>query len=319
MRRISLRKVLFALLLFTGCRPPALGDVVVRVAGEPILVSDFLQAYRRDGSKFGPVAARDRGRLLQVKESLLEDLIQKKILAKEAAKEGITVPEEELEQEIRRSKSRYTEKDFQKVLEARGIDYAVWREVKRNHLLTHRLLEEKVFTKIQVPEEKIKEYYETHQEEFTQPESVRVRQILTDTREKADEILAKLKKDENFARMARAYSLAPDRKQGGDLGFIVRGSFPKEFEVCFDLKVGELSPVVPSLYGFHLFKVVEKRPEQKLTLDEVRGQIEEWLKEEAREETFEKYYAEIKSHYPVEVDGKVLKGIVLPAEPSPAE
>src|SRR4030095_8841252 len=94
------------------------------------------------------------------------DLIQKKILAKEAAKEGLNVTEEELEQEIRHSKSRYSEKDFQEILKARGIDYTAWREVKRNHLLTNHLLQEKVFAKIEVPEDALKEYYQGHQEEF---------------------------------------------------------------------------------------------------------------------------------------------------------
>src|SRR4029453_12995710 len=305
--------ILFVSLALAGCQPPAPTQPVARVAGEPILVGDLIQAYRREGAKFGTEVFKDRKRLLQVKESLLEDLIQKKILSKEAAKEDLTVPDEELEQEIRHSKSRYTEKDFQEMLKSKGIDYAVWREVKRNHLLANRLLQEKVFAKIQISEEGLKEYYQAHQEEFTQPESVRVRQILTDTREKAEDILAKLKKDENFPRMARAYSLAPDRKQGGDLGFITKGSFPKDFDVCFDLKVGELSPIVSSLYGFHLFKVVEKRPEQKLPFEEVRGQIEEWLKEKAREEAFQGYYEELKKRSPVEIDQKVLKAVVLPA------
>jgi peptidyl-prolyl cis-trans isomerase C len=292
-----------------GCSPPGPKEVLARVAGEPILVADLLQAYYREGDKFGPDAAKDKKRFLAVKETLLEDLIQKKILTKEAVKEGIAVSEEDLEHEIRVYKSRYTERDFQKVLEERKIDYAIWREVKRTNLMTDRLLEKKLFGDLKIPEEEIKKYYEEHQEQFTQPESVRVRQILTDTKEKADSIHEKLEKGENFARLARALSIAPDRKQGGDLGFITRGSFPKEFEICFDLKVGELSPVVSSLYGFHIFKVVEKRSEIKLPLEEVRDQIEEWLKEQAREAAFQSYYEGLKKNYPVEIQQRVLKRV----------
>jgi parvulin-like peptidyl-prolyl isomerase len=175
--------------------------------------------------------------------------------------------------------------------------------------MADHLLEKKLFRDLKVSVEEIKKYYEEHQGEFTLPESVRVRQILTDTKEKADTIREKLEKGENFARLARALSIAPDRKQGGDLGFITRGSFPKEFEVCFDLKVGELSPVVSSLYGFHLFKVVEKRSETKLPLEEVRDQIEEWLKEQVREAAFQSYYEDLKKNYPVEIEQRVLKRV----------
>src|SRR5262245_35087329 len=222
-----------------GCSPPGPKEVVARVAGEPILVSDLLQAYDREGDKFGPDAVKDSKRFLALKEKLLEDLIQKKILNKEAVKEGISVSEEDLEQEVRNYKSRYTERDFQKILESRNINYAVWREVKRTNLMIDRLLEKKLFGDIKVSDEEIKKYYEEHQGEFTLPESVRVRQILTDTKEKADSIREKLEQGENFARLARALSIAPDRKQGGDLGFITRGTFPKEFDICFDLKLGE--------------------------------------------------------------------------------
>jgi parvulin-like peptidyl-prolyl isomerase len=283
--------------------------VVARVAGEPIVVSDLIQSIYREGEKFGPEATGDPQRFLKMKQALLEDLIQKKILMKEALSQGVNVTEEDLEKEIRKFKSRYTEQDFQKVLEKRHIDYQTWREIKRINLMTDHLVQEKLFAKVEVPEDKIREYYDQHREEFTQPESVRVRQIVTETRGAAEAILQKLKAGENFARMARDLSIAPDRLQGGDLGFIPRGTFPKEFEICFDLKEGELSPIVSSLYGFHIFKVIEKRPEKLLPLEEVKPQIEEWLQENAREEAFQKYYQDLRKKYPVEITESVLKRI----------
>jgi parvulin-like peptidyl-prolyl isomerase len=285
---------------------------VARVAGEPIVVSDVVQAINREGGKFGPEAGKDSKRFLKMKESLLEDLIQKKILLKEAVAKGVSVTDEDLEKEIRKFKSRYTERDFQKILEKRNIDYDSWREVKRINLMTDRLVEEKLFTNLEVSEEKIKDYYDQHQQEFTQPEAVHIRQIVTENRGTADAILKKLKEGDNFARLARDLSIAPDRLQGGDLGFISRGSFPKEFEVAFDIKVGELSPIVSSLYGFHIFKVIEKQPEKLLPLDDVKDQIEEWLRENAREEAFQNYYQDLRKKYPVEIRMRVLKAIPAP-------
>lgn len=308
-KRVQTRAFIFFLFvtLVVGCSPPKPTDVVARVGGDPIYVKDLSQAFYREGDKFGPEPEKDKKRFLKIKEQLLEDLIQKKILIREAKTQGVEIAEPELEEEIKKYKSRYTEREFQKILEERKIDYGTWREIKRMNLVIDHLLREKLFSQMTVPEEKLREYYEQHRDEFTRPEAVRIRQIVTDTKEKAEEILKRLKQGENFARVARDLSLAPDRKQGGDLGFVPRGSFPKEFEICFDLKVGELSPIVSSLYGFHIFKVVEKRSQEQVPFDEVKGQIEEWLKEKAREEAFDNYYKNLKGKIPVEVNRWTLK------------
>lgn len=299
------------LLGFVACAKPGMEDEVARVDGDVIRVKDLLQALYREGSKFGDDFEKKSKRFLAVKREVLEDLIQKKILEKEAQKEGVELGEQELEQEIKKYKSRYNELEFQKILEARHIDYNTWREVKRLHLLTSKLVREKIFSDIEVPEEQLKTYYETHVEEFTRPESVRVRQILTDTREKAEALYERLKAGENFARLAHDYSQSPDRNQGGDVGYIVKGRFPKEFDICFDLKVGELSLIVSGLYGFHIFKVTEKKPEEQLSYDQVKDQIREWLTAQAREEAFKKYYEELRKKYPVEVNEWVLKKIKI--------
>jgi len=286
-------------------------DEVARVAGDPIRVKDVVQAFYRERAKFGENAEKDSKRFLEIKKQILDDLIQKKILEKEALKEGVQIGEEELEAEIKKYKSRYNEREFQEILEARNIDYTDWREVKRVNLLTDKLVRGKLFADIEVPEMSVREYYEAHLEEFTRSEAVRIRQILTDTQEKADALYARLKAGENFARLAHDYSLSPDRNQGGDVGYVARGHFPKEFELCFDLKIGELSPIVSSLYGFHIFKLIEKKPEERIAYEQVKGQIEGWLRDQLREEAFKKYYGELRQKYPVEVKEWVLKRIKI--------
>ncbi len=303
--------LLIFIFFLVSCKNPKPGDVIARVDGEPILVSDWRQAYFREGEKFGDQASHDSSRILLIRKKLLEDLIQKKLLVKEAIRQGVSVSNEEVEKEIRKYKSRYTEGDFQKELEARKIDYETWKQVKRDNFLIDRWVEEKLVPVLEIPEEKIREYYQNHLEEFTRPESVRARQILTDTREKAESILQKIKEGENFAHLARRLSIAPDRKQGGDLGFISRGILPPEFDRCFEMKEGEVSEIIPSLYGFHIFKLIEKAPRKTLDFEEVRGQIEDWLRQEGRQQALEKKYQELRQHYQVEVQEWMLKKIKI--------
>ncbi len=83
--------------------------------------------------------------------------------------------------------------------------------------------------------------------------------------------------------LAREHSLSPDARQGGDLGFFPRGVMPPPFdEVCFSLKPGQLSGVVRSSYGFHLFKLLEKRPARRRPLEEVAPSIAARLLAERR-------------------------------------
>ena len=302
------------ILLTTSCAPPQPEDVIAKVEGDPIVVQEIIQGIYREKNKWPDQALQDPKKFLDFKYQILDSLIQQRILVQEAQKAKVEISEEDLNQEIRNFKSRYTEKDFQAVLKSRGIDYSIWLDFKRHQLLANRFLEEKVFSNISVSEDEIQQYYHQHQKEFTSPESVHVRQIVTDNRGSAEAILERLKKGENFARLAHDLSIAPERLEGGDLGFVSREGFLKEFEICFDLKEGELSPIIPSLYGFHIFKVIEKHPETLLTLEQVSGQIKDWLIRDKREDWFQSYYQKLKNQYKVEVHSWSFKKIQMPLE-----
>ena len=95
-----------------------------------------------------------------------------------------------------------------------------------------------------------------------------------------------------FPDLARRYSLSPDARVGGDLGFFARGTMPPAFdEVVFKLNVGGTSEVVSTEYGFHLFRVLEKKPGRKREFTEVRGVIEERMLASLRSEAQKAYVA----------------------------
>jgi parvulin-like peptidyl-prolyl isomerase len=290
-----------------GCRPPVSKIVVAEVADQVITVQDLRQAYFREGEKFGVDVETSPSPSPSIKQQLLDQLIQEEILYQEALKSGIHISEEEMEGEIRKFKAGYSEKSFQEMMQKRHIDYEGWREVKRKRFFIHRFLEKKLFSQASVSEDRIKEYYDRHQTEFTRSEAVRVRQIVTDTLEKAESLRKRIQAGENFAHLARTLSISPDRDQEGDIGWISRGTFPKEFEICFDLKVGAVSKVIPSPYGFHVFKVMDKTPQKALTLDEARSQIDAWLKAEEREKIFQNFYQNLKKSYKVQIKTSVLE------------
>jgi len=114
---------------------------------------------------------------------------------------------------------------------------------------------------IAVEEEEINEYYELHKREFLQPERIKVSQILLETEEKAREVLERVKtsSEEDFRKIAIAESIGPEAPRGGEMGVFKVGDLPFEIEkVVLSLKEGEISSIVASSYGYHIFKLDKK-------------------------------------------------------------
>jgi len=153
---------------------------------------------------------------------------------------------------------------------------------------------EKFGAETEISDAEIEEYYSVYRDRrFREPEQVRFRQIFIDlpegapeeekakARERIDEILEEARSGTDFAELAKEHSDDPSAAQGGDMGFITRGQIAPLIEnTVFALEPGELSGVVESAYGLHLFEVEEKRSETVKSLEEVRDEIVAALKSE---------------------------------------
>ncbi len=130
--------------------------------------------------------------------------------------------------------------------------------------------------KIDITDEEVKEYYELHKREFLRPERVRVSQILLKTEGKAVEILERVKSadGETFREIAREESSGVEASKGGEMGLFEMGQLPYEMEkVVFSLKAGEISPVVQSSYGYHIFRLDEKLEPELVPKDSAFSEI----------------------------------------------
>jgi parvulin-like peptidyl-prolyl isomerase len=105
-------------------------------------------------------------------------------------------------------------------------------------------------------------------------------------RTQAEQLLARLRKGEEFAKLAREYSQdAGSAARGGDLGLVPKGQTVPAFDtVAFALKPGELSSVVQTPFGFHILKVVEHRAARQVPLPEASDQIRRFLTEQQRQQ-----------------------------------
>ena len=130
----------------------------------------------------------------------------------------------------------------------------------------------------------------------------KARHILVASEDEAKAVIRRLKAGEDFAKVADEVSKDPGSK-GGDLGWFERGQMPPVFdEVVFKLSVGGTSEVVSTEYGFHLFRVVEKRPAQRRTLDEARGEIAEKLRRQKRARAQEEYVRALRDRAKIQIE-----------------
>ncbi|MFH1381013.1 MAG: peptidylprolyl isomerase [Candidatus Omnitrophota bacterium] len=187
----------------------------------------------------------------------------------------------------------------------------VFEEAKRKILIA-RLLKDQVDGKVQVAEEDVDIYYDENKDKFTMPEVLRASHILVKTKEDAQDILVELSNGRNFEDLARARSVDPTAKNGGDLGHFTKNQMVPEIdEVCLKLQVGEISDVVKTNFGYHIVKLTERREPRVKSMDEVHDNIEQALMRQKKALLFNEYVEKLKEQSQITIDNKILETISL--------
>ena len=195
---------------------------------------------------------------------------------------GLHPADEELKAYYERNKATYNNA----IPEKRQIKYVVVDSAKIAAAAT-------------VTDQDLQAYYDQHRDEYRVPEQVKVSHILiktplpapgskedekaiADARAKAEGVLKELKAGGDFSKLAEKYSDDPgSAKSGGELGWIGRGRTVPEFEkAAFSLAKGQTSDLVKSSYGFHIIRVEDKHDAHLKTLVEVKGEVEEKVKQQ---------------------------------------
>jgi peptidyl-prolyl cis-trans isomerase D len=183
-----------------------------------------------------------------------------------------------------------TDADLKAFLEKHKDRYRTAEQRKIKYLLVDRM---KTRAKIKIPETELKAEYERRRTSFQVPEQVTVAHILikadpdkgaaadADARQKAEALVARLKKGEDFAKLANENTEDPSGKgSGGQLPPFGRGQMVPEFEqAAFDMKPGEIRGPIKTQFGYHILKLTAKTPPHVRPFEEVREQINSELAE----------------------------------------
>jgi parvulin-like peptidyl-prolyl isomerase len=301
----------FALLALAACPPqgPAKQDpnVVVMVNGEVVSRAEFERVLSRESQAMEGNAPRTPEQVEPFKQALLETLIERALLLQAARAANVAITSEEVDRRVLALSSEYPAGTFDEALTRSGTSRAALMRSTREQLTIEKLLSQEVHSRVAVSEEQIRRYYEEHAAEFTEPEQVHAQQIVVKGLDEAKRVQQQLWQGKKFNELAMRYSLSPDARVGGDLGFFARGTMPPAFdEVVFKLNVGGTSEVVSTEYGFHLFRVIEKKPSRKRELDEVRQAIEARLLTTLRAEAQKAYVEGLRAKATITVNNETL-------------
>jgi len=267
--------------------------------------------WRRFASTGQPVS---NSQLSEMEKKVLENLIDRELLFQETQARGIKVEEGAINEQIKTLKKRFPdEEQFKSALVRMNLSEADVRSQIGKGLAIQTFIGKEFEEKASVSGKEAKAYYDNHPESFKQPEQVHAKHILIKVAPEADEsqksaahkkieaIQEKLKKGEDFATLAREVSEGPSSVKGGDLGYFGRGQMVKPFQdAAFALAPGEVSGIVETRFGYHLIKVIEKKPETIIAYDEVKAELQEYLKGKKVETHLNTYIKELKGKAKVE-------------------
>ncbi len=250
--------------------------------------------------------------LQQARKAVIDKLIDKKLLIQEAKKHNLRVSDEEVENALQRilANNKKNMEQFRQEIGSMGLNEKQYREDLREQILSSKLINYEIRSKVIIPEDKIIDYYDTHYTEQLGSGSYYILQIgctwgsknrngVTATQaaakakaEKAHELAVK---GEDFKELARKYSDLPSANDGGDLGTFQANEIAAYMrDAITSLKAGEITPIIESDNGYQFFKlvssetgkIVPKAPykavkdeiQEKLYQQEMAIRFKDWLK-----------------------------------------
>ena len=262
--------------------------VVATVDGDPITLAEFEERFLRAGIK------PERDVELEVKQDFLNRLIERKMILKEAQRRRIKIGLPEINKRVEGLRAE-NGKDVKETLAGLGIDFEKWKADVWEDMMIERLLAREVNRQIPVPAAEVRRYYQANIVEFDKPEQVHVRQIVVTTDSEAQKLLELLHAGADFRQLAREKSTAPEAERGGDLGYFAMGDMPAEFNVVFGLQKGGLSGIVKSPYGYHLFKLEDRRKAGRISVEEASREIEDRIRKEKEDRRYKAWLRELRA------------------------
>jgi peptidyl-prolyl cis-trans isomerase C len=257
-------------LLFTACARREESDVVARVGGSVLTADEF---YASIPEQLLAVMS------LEDQEEALKTWVKTELLYQGGVRSGL-----DEDDPIRRR----------------------LREIERE-LVAEEYIKRFMAEVPDVTDEEARRYFEGHRSDYAL--QVRLAHILVRSRPEAERALGQIRSGTPFETVVANVSIDQTASLGGDLGYMRRGDMIHELEeVAFELKVGEVSDVLPSSYGYHIVKILDRHPGAgQPSFDSRYASVMNFLTSQRRRRAFDDKLAELSGRAVVVVDTAALR------------
>jgi len=288
-------------------------EVIARVNGNPVSGRDLEALIRRELASIGnpewkTLRAEYRTELLY---SGVTSLINSRLIYEKAVSAGTKPTGEEVDAEVQAIAKNYSsDAEMNAALARQFLDRDSLKQKLEQELTIAKYLNSLAQTVTVAPEE-ISKYYSENPEMFAHPDLVRASHILllseekpeldAQVKERAESLLARAKKGEDFAKLARENSVDSTASEGGDIGYVTKEVLESDFaNAVFSMSVGEIR-LIKSRYGYHVVKLTDKKPEGVAKLDEIREDLSNLMKREKAQAELAKLLGQLQEQAKIEI------------------
>jgi len=266
-------------------------EIVAKVNGDIITRGDLERSRRELATELqqqGYTALRLQQAMNEHDKDILRDRIDQLLLQQKGKDLNINVDADvakNMAQLQKESGIADPEKFQEYVHQQTGIPFEDYRSDMKNSMLTQRVIRQEVSGKINIKKDEVQAYYNAHKTEFVREERIFLREILVSTEnkdaagvaaaeKKAKDLVARARKGERFAEMARDNSDAVTAKNFGDLGGFKKGELQATLEkAVWEQPKGYVTDPMKVENGFLILKVEEHQKQGQAELSEVENEI----------------------------------------------
>jgi parvulin-like peptidyl-prolyl isomerase len=295
-------------------RAEIIEQVIVKVNGDILTKTEFEQrqilTLRARKVNADPQSEELKQAIAEITPRLIVDAVDELILLQRGKDLGYKLSDEQFDQvvaQIRKDNRLENDEAFQAALKQEGMTMGELRRSLEKQMIISRVQGQEVMQKVGITEEEALAYHAAHKQEFTKPASVTLREIQLNvpstaegvsaaadqaTRERIEEVRARIKNGEAFDKLAAELSDSPSRANGGLIGPLTMAELtPALQQMIGAMSPGDISQPLRTPKGYQLLKLESLTPEEVLPPEQVRDQIAEKLYESKRVAELKKYLA----------------------------
>ena len=241
-----------------------------------------------------------------------DKLVERVLFLNEARQRGLLPDAAAVQKTVQTYEQRYAASEQWKKNRAQALPPLVAR-LEQEDLLSQ--LEKSVRASATPPEAQVRAYYEQNKAKFTEPEQLRVSVILLKVdpsatsatwqkaHEQAQALAKRARAGEDFAALAREYSVDGSAPQGGDMGYLHGGMLPEGIqEGLGKLTTGEISEALRMLEGFSVFQLTGRKLARLQEFDVVKVRAQDLMLREQSDRAWAVFIADLKTKTPLQID-----------------